>query len=90
MFLVSKIFWLVAQPLSLAFLALVVGVLLMLGRFRRSGGTLSAFGLAVLFVTLFTTAGSYFLQILEDRFPRPTPEPTELACIIVQIGRAHV
>lgn len=39
MFLVSKIFWLVAQPLSLAFLALVVGVLLMLGRFRRSGGT---------------------------------------------------
>ncbi|AGG72831.1 hypothetical protein SMB554_01305 [Sinorhizobium meliloti] len=86
MFLVSKIFWLVAQPLSLAFLALVVGVLLMLGRFRRSGGTLSAFGLAVLFVTLFTTAGSYFLQILEDRFPRPTPEPTELACIIVLGG----
>ncbi len=62
MFLVSKIFWLVAQPLSLAFLALLVGVLLMLGRFRRSGGTSSAFGLAVLFVTLFTTAGSYFLQ----------------------------
>ncbi|MDW9415915.1 YdcF family protein [Sinorhizobium meliloti] len=86
MFLVSKIFWLVAQPLSLAFLALLVGVLLMLGRFRRSGGTLSAFGLAVLFVTLFTTAGSYFLQILEDRFPRPTPEPTELACIIVLGG----
>ncbi|RVG71662.1 YdcF family protein [Sinorhizobium meliloti] len=86
MFLVSKIFWLVAQPLSLAFLALLVGVLLMLGRFRRSGGTSSAFGLAVLFVTLFTTAGSYFLQILEDRFPRPTREPTELACIIVLGG----
>ncbi|MDW9825450.1 YdcF family protein [Sinorhizobium meliloti] len=86
MFLVSKIFWLVAQPLSLAFLALLVGVLLMLGRFRRCGGTSSAFGLAVLFVTLFTTAGSYFLQILEDRFPRPTPEPTELTCIIVLGG----
>lgn len=86
MFLVSKIFWLVAQPLSLAFLALFAGVLLMLGRFRRSGGTLSASGLAILFVTLFTTAGSYFLQILEDRFPRPATEPTELACIIVLGG----
>ncbi|PJR17254.1 YdcF family protein [Sinorhizobium meliloti] len=86
MFLVSKIFWLVAQPLSLAFLALFAGVLLMLGRFRRSGGTLSVFGLAVLFVTLFTTAGSYFLQILEDRFPRSATEPTDLACIIVLGG----
>lgn len=38
MFLVSKIFWLVAQPLSLAFLMLLVGVLLMLTRFRRTGG----------------------------------------------------
>ncbi len=83
MFLVSKIFWLVAQPLSLAFLALFAGVLLMLGRFRRSGGTLSVFGLAVLFVTLFTTAGSYFLQILEDRFPAPRRSPRRLACIIV-------
>ncbi|MDX1057337.1 YdcF family protein [Sinorhizobium medicae] len=86
MFLVSKIFWFVAQPLSLAFLMLLVGVLLMLTRFRRTGGGISVFGLAVLFITLFTTAGSYFLQILEDRFPRPSPEPAELACMIVLGG----
>ncbi len=86
MFLVSKIFWLVAQPLSLAFLSLLVGVLLMLSRFRRSGGVLGALGLVVLFLSLFTTTGPYFLQILEDRFARPSPQPAELSCIIVLGG----
>jgi uncharacterized SAM-binding protein YcdF (DUF218 family) len=86
MFLVSKVFWLVAQPLSLASLSVLVGVLLMLSRFRRSGGVLGALGLVVLFLSLFTTAGPYFLQILEDRFPRPSPPPAELSCIIVLGG----
>jgi uncharacterized SAM-binding protein YcdF (DUF218 family) len=86
MFLASKIFWLIAQPLSLAFLSLLLGMLLMLGRFRRSGGAFGALGLVVLFVTLFTTTGSYFLQILEGRFPRPVPPPAELSCIIVLGG----
>ena len=86
MFLVSKIFWLVAQPLSLAFLSLLIGVLLIFARFRRSGGVFASLGLAVLFLTLFTTAGSYFLQILENRFRRPAPEPAELSCIIVLGG----
>ncbi|MCA1370690.1 YdcF family protein [Bradyrhizobium sp. BRP14] len=86
MFLVSKIFWLIAQPLSLAFLGLLVGVLLMLAKFRRSGSVFGGLGLIVLFVTLFTTTGPYFLQILEDRFPRPSPEPAELSCIVVLGG----
>ncbi|HXV31971.1 MAG TPA: YdcF family protein [Sinorhizobium sp.] len=85
MFLASKIFWLVAQPLSFAFFCLLVGLLLILGRFRRSGGVLSALGLVVLFSSLFTTTGPYLLQILEDRFPRPSP-PQELSCIIVLGG----
>ncbi|AFL54593.1 uncharacterized SAM-binding protein YcdF (DUF218 family) [Sinorhizobium fredii] len=86
MFVISKIFWLVAQPMSLAFLSLLVGVLMMLARLRRSGGILASLGLAVLFLSLFTTAGPYFLQILEDRFPRPSPPPSELSCIIVLGG----
>ncbi|WEX77622.1 YdcF family protein [Sinorhizobium numidicum] len=86
MFLASKIFWLVAQPLSFAFLSLFAGLLLMLARFRRSGGIFGLIGLAVLFVSLFTTTGSYFLQILENRFARPSPPPAELSCIIVLGG----
>jgi uncharacterized SAM-binding protein YcdF (DUF218 family) len=85
MFLASKIFWIVAQPLSFAFFSLLAGLLLILARFRRSGGLLGALGLAVLFVSLFTTTGPYFLQILEDRFPRPSPR-AELSCIVVLGG----
>ncbi|WFU47712.1 YdcF family protein [Sinorhizobium terangae] len=85
MFLVSKIFWLLAQPLSLAFFSALIGFLLaLLGR-ARIGGVFGSLGLVVLFLTLFTTTGSYFLQILEDRFPRPSP-PAELTCIVVLGG----
>ncbi|MCA1490225.1 YdcF family protein [Sinorhizobium alkalisoli] len=85
MFLASKIFWLVAQPLSFAFFSLLIGLLLTFARLRRTSGALSVLGLLVLFLTLFTSTGSYFLQILEDRFPRPSP-PRELSCIIVLGG----
>jgi uncharacterized SAM-binding protein YcdF (DUF218 family) len=86
MFLASKIFWLVAQPLSIAFLSILVGVLLIFARFRRSGGVFASLGLVVLFLSLFTTAGPYFLQTLEERFARPSPPPAEVACIIVLGG----
>ncbi|MCA1405732.1 YdcF family protein [Ensifer sp. IC3342] len=85
MFLASKIFWLVAQPLSFAFFSVLIGFLLALRGRARIGGVFGSLGLVVLFLTLFTTTGSYFLQILEDRFPRPSP-PTELTCIIVLGG----
>ncbi|NRP72090.1 hypothetical protein ILFOPFJJ_02986 [Ensifer psoraleae] len=86
MFLASKIFWLLAQPLSLAFFSVLIGFLLALRGRRRIGGFFGSLGLTVLFTSLFTTAGSYFLQILEDRFTRPSPEPAELSCIIVLGG----
>ncbi|ASY65001.1 putative membrane protein [Sinorhizobium sojae CCBAU 05684] len=85
MFLASKIFWLVAQPLSLAFFSLLLGLLLTFARLRRTGGAFGALGLLVLFLSLYTSTGSYSLQILEDRFPRPSP-PQELSCIIVLGG----
>ncbi|PDT53726.1 MULTISPECIES: YdcF family protein [Sinorhizobium] len=86
MFLASKIFWLIAQPLSVAFFSILFGVLLIFSRFRRSGGIFASLGLLVLFLSLFTTAGPYFLQILEDRFPRPLAPPAEISCIIVLGG----
>lgn len=86
MFLASKIFWLVAQPLSFAFFSLLIGLLLIFSRFRRAGGIISVFGLVVLFSTLFTTAGPYLLQILEDRFPRASP--TQAPSCIIALGGA--
>jgi uncharacterized SAM-binding protein YcdF (DUF218 family) len=85
MFVAGKIAWLAAQPLSLAFLLIVVGGLLgWLGR-RILVLAFSGLGLLILFVTLFTSAGAWALQQLEARYPRAAL-PAELPCIIVLGG----
>lgn len=86
MFLLSKIFWLVAQPLSLAFFAALAGLTMTAAGLRRTGAAFGLLSALVLFVSLFTTTGSYFLQMLEDRFPRPTEPHAALSCIIVLGG----
>lgn len=86
MFLLSKIFWLIAQPLSLAFLCALAGLLMTAAGLRRTGVIFATSCALLLFVSLFTTTGSYFLQALEDRFPRAAEPPASLSCIIVLGG----
>ncbi|KEQ04386.1 YdcF family protein [Pseudorhizobium pelagicum] len=86
MFLVSKIFWLAVQPLSLAFLLSALGALVAFAGWRRIGATLSGLAAALLFVVLYTTAGGVALQVLEARFARPAEEPARISCIIVLGG----
>ncbi|GEO85319.1 MULTISPECIES: YdcF family protein [Alphaproteobacteria] len=86
MFLISKLFWVVAQPLSLAFLAVLFALVALGAGLRRSGVALGAIACAILFVTLYTTTGSYVLQGLEARFPRPADDPQSLSCMIVLGG----
>lgn len=86
MFILSKIFWLLAQPLSLAFASVVIALVLAVFRFRRSGIAFSAFAVAILFATLYTSGGSMLLQRLEDRFARPAADPAALSCMIVLGG----
>lgn len=86
MFYLSKIVWLLLQPLSLAFFLCVAGAVFALFRFRRIGGILSLAAACVLFVTLYTTTGSVALQILEDRIARPVADPADIACVIVLGG----
>ncbi|MDO1580530.1 YdcF family protein [Rhizobium oryzicola] len=86
MFYVSKIVWLLAQPLSLAFfLSVLAGLLGLLG-WRRLGSSMALATALVLFLTLYTTTGNLMLQALEDRVPRPQAEPREIACMIVLGG----
>lgn len=86
MFVLSKLFWMAVQPLSLVFLLGLSSLLLMLLRWRRTAlGALSA-AMLVLFLTLYTTTGSYLLQGLEARFPRPASDPANVACMIVLGG----
>lgn len=86
MFVVSKVFWLAAQPLSLAFLSLVAGLLLAVFHRRRLGMFFSGLAGVILFVTLYTSAGSVLLQTLEARFPKPASDPNNMSCMIVLGG----
>ena len=86
MFLFSKLFWLVAQPLSLVFLLCLLGAVLAVCGWRRSSGTAVGLAALFLFVTLYTTAGGVALQVLEAQVPKPREEPREISCILVLGG----
>lgn len=72
MYIVSKLYWIAVQPLSLSLILVLFGIAAGLFQWRRSQMLFSLGAGLVLFVTLFTTTGSLLLQVLEDRFPRPT------------------
>jgi uncharacterized SAM-binding protein YcdF (DUF218 family) len=88
-YLLSKVFWAVAQPLGLIVLLLLLGIaLLALGRRRLA---MTANVLAVLMLTLcaFSSLGFLIIRPLEDRFSRPTEMPQTVAAIIVLGGSTH-
>lgn len=86
MFLVSKLFWMIAQPLSLAFILVILSFAAALLHRRRIGLLAGSGAAAVLFLTLFTTTGSYVLQGLEARIVKPANEPADISCMIVLGG----
>lgn len=86
MFYLSKIFWLIAQPLSLVFLLILLATLLAFTGRRRASGLFSALGGLILFITLYTTSGNVMLQSLENRVSRPPQDPASVSCIIMLGG----
>jgi uncharacterized SAM-binding protein YcdF (DUF218 family) len=78
-FIFSKIFWFIAEPIILATLVGVLGIILGFTRFARAGRVLMAGAILVLAVFLLTPLGALLLRPLEDRFPQPPadmPAPT--------------
>lgn len=86
MFLLSKIAWLIVQPLSFVFGLLILGSAALVLKLRRLALVLLGLAAVILFVTLFTTAGTVALQRLENVFPKPGTDPGEVACMIVLGG----
>ncbi len=86
MFLISKLFWVFAQPLSAAFLFSLLAAFLVFVGWRKLGGFSALLAALILFVTLFTTTGTVALQKLEARLPRPASDPAEISCMIVLGG----
>ena len=75
-----------AQPLSLAFMLIMLSLLAGLVRLHKSRTVLAVGAAAILFVTLFTSTGAVLLQELEARFSRPATAPVDPRCIIVLGG----
>jgi uncharacterized SAM-binding protein YcdF (DUF218 family) len=85
-FILSKIFWLMAQPISMIFLLLVVAlVALWLGR-RRLAGTLLVLAMLIHGVVTYTSFGAVLLQPLENRFAVPANPPTQVGAIVILGG----
>lgn len=85
-FVLSKIFWAVAQPLTAAMLIMLIGFVLALLRWRRTGLSLIGLGLFVLMLSGFTNLGEVLMQPLESRFARPAEAPQVSAIIVLGGG----
>ncbi len=85
-FVVSKVFWALAQPVSLIFLLVLIGWLLTLWGRRRLGLTSGALGLLLFALGSFTTLGVSLIGPLEDRFVRPPAMPPVVNTIVMLGG----
>ncbi|MES0154311.1 YdcF family protein [Mesorhizobium sp. M0018] len=70
-FYVSKILWLFVQPLNLAIILLLAGLLAALVGRKRLFATGSVLAFLVLGLSAWTSLGAVMLNPLEERFPRP-------------------
>jgi uncharacterized SAM-binding protein YcdF (DUF218 family) len=85
-FILSKIFWSLAQPLSLAGLILIFSIgLTVFGRRRLA---MTGMALATLIIALFgfTSFSALIMGPLEERFARPEEMPAKVDTIIVLGG----
>jgi uncharacterized SAM-binding protein YcdF (DUF218 family) len=83
-FAISKLFWLIAEPIAFLSILGVLGVLLGLTRFKRAGRLLAAGAILALAVGLWTPIGALLLRPLEDRFPQPPKDlPTPTGIIVL-------
>ena len=85
-FYLSKLFWIVAEPINLIGILVAIGIVLTILRLRRLGLAFLLAGLAVLALGAWTSLGALMLHPLEDRFQRPEPAPATVAGIIVLGG----
>ncbi|WGJ15117.1 YdcF family protein [Methylocapsa sp. D3K7] len=85
-FAASKIFWLIAEPVSLVMFVGVLGIVFLYTRFARAGRALMASAIIALAIGMLTPIGAMILRPLEDRFPTPAADMPAPDGIIVLGG----
>lgn len=85
-FSLSKIFWLLFQPLSIALLLAALTAFFAWRGWRRLTTAFASGGVIVLFLCSFTTLGVVLLAPLEQRFAVPAEMPAHVDGIVVLGG----
>lgn len=85
-FVLSKIVWPLLTPSNLVMLAIVLGGLLTLGRWRRLGRALVGLGVAAVLLVALLPVGQWLAVPLEHRFPPAAELPDRVDGIIVLGG----
>jgi uncharacterized SAM-binding protein YcdF (DUF218 family) len=86
LYVVSKAFWLVAQPVHLLILLLTLAAVLSCTRWRRLGVALAAFVVLLALIVTVLPVGSWLLSPLENRFPPLRQMPAHVDGIIMLGG----
>lgn len=81
----TKIFWLLASPLSIILILMGLGLLLSFSRFRWLTRSVVLLATLLLFVICCTNFGALAIRPLEARFVRPV-EPAQITGIVVLGG----
>jgi len=85
-FLLSKVFWLVAQPISVCVLLMLAALVLVARRRMGWGLWVGGAGVSVLLVSAYTSLGLVLITPLENRFVRPAVMPEQVSTIIMLGG----
>lgn len=85
-FVLSKIFWFVAQPGNVFFIVLVLAIVLLRTRYRRLGRRLLVALLVFGGVVAVLPLGQWLTSPLENRFPQLKPLPSRVDGIVVLGG----
>lgn len=89
LFLLSKLFWTVAQPGNLLLLALGYGVIRLLASRGRKGRRLVAGVTLAFFAVTFLPVGEWLALPLESRFPAPRALPERIDGILLLGGAVN-
>lgn len=88
-FVLSKIFWFLAQPGNLFFIVFILAVVLLWTRRQRLGRRLLALLTVFGIIAAVLPLGQWLLLPLENRFPQPKPMPARIDGIIVLGGTVN-
>src|SRR5262249_2631525 len=82
-YILSKVFWAIAQPLNFIVLLVLAWALLIRLGYRKIGGRVLQLALGLLVTVTVLPVGQLLLIPLENRFPRLDPLPEHVTGIIV-------